>query len=163
EWNDTGSDGVWEGPVSVLVERRAAERPADPAVVDAAGPGLAHGELGGRAGGRAAVLLAVGGGGGGARRGLARRGVRLPIRVPGGARGAPRPGAAYPPLDPSYRADRLALRLAEPSPPLVRPRGALLGGMPATPSRIVCLARARGEIERHPAVPAAPVEPEQVA
>src|SRR5204862_6204816 len=46
EWNDTGGEGRWEGPVTLLVERWCRERPDAAVAVDAAGAPLTYGEIG---------------------------------------------------------------------------------------------------------------------
>jgi non-ribosomal peptide synthetase component F len=163
EWNDTGTAGIWEGPVTFLVERRARERPADPAVVDSAGRILTYGELNERAGRLAGFLRALGAGPETVVPVLAERSQELLV----GLLGVLKAGAAYVPLDPSYPAERLALMLAETAAPVVLAQETLLDRLfdrlPGTRARVVCLDRDREEIERHAAVPAVPVEPDHLA
>ncbi len=159
EWNDMGTEGGWEGSVTLLVERRSRERPEDPAVVDAAGRVLTYGELDERAGRLAGYLRALGAGPETVVGVLVERSLELVA----GLLGVLKAGAAYLPLDPTHPAERLALMLDETAAPVVLTQEALLGRLPATRARIVCLDRDRGEIERHPAVPAVAVEPDHLA
>ncbi len=159
EWNDTGAEGDWEGPVTSLVESRARERPEDPAVVDEAGRELTYRELSERAGRLAAFLRAQGVGPEDVVGVLAGRTPELPT----GLLGVLKAGAAYLPLDPSYPAERLALMLAETAAPVVLTQEALLDRLPETRARPVCLDRDWDEIARHPPVPAVAVEPEHLA
>jgi len=163
EWNDTGTAGIWHESVAFLVERRARERPGDPAVVDAAGAVLTYGELDERAGRLAGFLRALGVG----------PETVVPVVVErspalvAGLLGVLKAGAAYLPLDPSYPAERLSLMLEESAARVVLAQEALLDRLPSrlsdTGVRIVCLDRDREEIERHPSVPAARVEPDNLA
>src|SRR5262249_30377320 len=105
EWNDTGVVEVWEGPVSLLVERRARERPAGQAVVDAAGRVLTYGELAEQSGRLAGLLQALGAGPETVVGVLAESSPELVV----GLLGVLKAGAAYVPLDPSHPAERLGL------------------------------------------------------
>src|SRR6185295_20040458 len=60
EWNDTGEEEVWEGPVTSLVERWVHELPDAAAVVDAAGGTLTYGDLGERSARLAGFLNGLG-------------------------------------------------------------------------------------------------------
>src|SRR6185369_84921 len=159
EWNDTAVPGDWEEAVPALVERRSRERPADPAVVDAAGWVLTYGELVERAGRLAGFLRTLGVGPETVVGVLAGSSPELVV----GLLGVLTAGAAYLPLDPSSPAERLRLMLAETAAPVVLTQEALRGRLPDTPARIVCLDSDGEEIGRHAPVPAVRVEADGLA
>ncbi len=165
EWNDTGREAHWEGPVSFLVERWCREQPDAPAVVDAVGLALTYGELGDRSSRLAGFL-----------RGVLREGGVGPDSIVAvlmersadllvAQLGVLKAGAAYLSLDPAHPAERLAFMLEEAAAPVVLTQEALLPRLTdrLSGARIVCLDRDRQEIEVCAPLPALAVEPDHLA
>ncbi|HEY4575524.1 MAG TPA: amino acid adenylation domain-containing protein, partial [Thermoanaerobaculia bacterium] len=142
EWNDTGAE-VWDGPVTLLVERWCREQPDAPAVVDAAGRALTWRELGERSGRLAGYLRSLGVG---PESIVAVRMERSP-EVLIAQLGVLKAGAAYLSLDPSHPGERLAFMLEETAAPVVLTREALNDP----------------EIALQDPLPAVAVEPDQLA
>jgi amino acid adenylation domain-containing protein len=161
EWNDTGGEESWEGPVTFLVERWFHERPDAPAVVDVTGHTLTYGALGERSGRLAGFLRALGVGPESIVAVLMERSPELLV----GQLGVLKAGAAYLSLDPAHPAERLAFMLAETVAPVVLTQESLLprliDRLPG--ARIVCLDRDLQEIALCSSLPALAVEPEHLA
>ncbi|HKH45402.1 MAG TPA: non-ribosomal peptide synthase/polyketide synthase [Thermoanaerobaculia bacterium] len=158
EWNDTGGEERWEGPVTSLVERWCRERPDAPAVVDAAGRTLTYGELGERSGRLAGFLGEGGVGPESIVAVLMERSADLLVAQ----LGVLKAGAAYLSLDPVHPAERLAFMLEETAAPVVLTQESLIDQVPAVPGRIVCLDRDK-EIALCAPLAALAVEPDHLA
>ncbi|HVR99873.1 MAG TPA: amino acid adenylation domain-containing protein, partial [Thermoanaerobaculia bacterium] len=159
EWNDTGEEKSWEGPVTGLVERWGRELPDAPAVVDAAGLTLTYGELTDRASRLAGRLRDLGVGPESFVAVLIDRSVDLLV----GQLGVLKAGAAYLSLDPSHPAERLAFMLEETAAPVVLTQEALLPRLAGTQARVLCLDRDRDEIALRAPLPLLEVEPEHLS
>ncbi len=159
EWNDTGGEESWEGPVTFLVERWCRERPDAVAVMDAAGHGLTYGELGEHAGRLAGFLRSLGAEPESVVAVLMERSAALVVAQ----LGVLKAGAAYLSLDPAYPAERLAFMLEETAAPLVLTQESLLDRLSGSRARIVCLDHERRKIALGAPLPPLAVEPDQLA
>ena len=126
EWNDTGGEGSWEGPVTFLVERWCREQPEAPAVVDAAGRTLTFGALGERSGRLAGFLRNVLGDGGAEPEPIVAVLLERSAELLIAQLGVLKAGAAYVSLDPAQPAERLAFMLEESASPVILTQESLL-------------------------------------
>lgn len=65
-------------------------------------------------------------------------------------------GGAYVPLDPGYPQARLAFMLNDTHAPVVLTQQSLIGSLPASPSRVVCLDGERADLASRPSTPVGP-------
>ncbi len=159
EWNDTGREARWKGPVTFLVERWCREQPDAVAVVDAAGLTLTYSELGERAGRLAGFLRSLGVGPESIVAVLMERSADLLVAQ----LGVLKAGAAYLSLDPGHPAERLTFMLEEAEAPVVLTQEAMAAGLDGSQARIVCLDRDREKIALRTPLPALAVEPDHLA
>ena len=144
QWNDTSADYSREGCIHELFEAQAARTPQAMAVLHE-GAALTYAELNARANQLAHCLRAAGVGAQ-ARVGIClERGLELIV----GLLGILKAGAAYVPLDPDLPRERLAFVLRDAAVAALITQQGLLGRLPQTARRPLCLDRDWQEIAAH--------------
>ena len=123
-------------PIHRRIEEQA-ERTPDAIAVSSAGDALSYAELNARANRLARRLRGLGVGPEVLVGLCAGRGVELVVAL----LGVLKAGGAYVPLDPSYPAERLSFMLEDAAVGLLLTQGALLGKLPATTAKVLCIDR----------------------
>jgi amino acid adenylation domain-containing protein len=145
DWNDTGTEPAGVGPLHELFETQVAQHP-DATAVASDEASVSYAELNARANRLARHLRDLGVGPDTLVALALERSVDLVVAI----LGVLKAGGAYLPLDSTYPADRLAFMLEDAAPHVVVTSAALLGDLPASTARVVCLDRDRAALDALP-------------